>query len=134
MIMSCKSCGQPLSNPLRQLSEMPVPQLAEPDGIRHLPTIPVGACAVDPNPAFWQDGIAATTTDCLVINPADSVGVVSTEDPHRNSGCCGHDGLGGPNLLCQGCQGEVATLLDDCWTAVEVRFEPDSATVEPAQV
>jgi len=42
-----------------------------------------------------------------------------------DNGCCGSDGLDGPNRSCV-CGRVVATEWSDCWTRVEVRFEPDA--------
>lgn len=132
VIMVCVSCGKTLTNALRQLEEMPRPTHAQPEDERYLPTIPLGAWASDPDPIGWRDGLPTSTPGCLVINPADAIGVLSSEDPLRNSGCCGHDGLDGPNLLCRGCSSEVATLRDDCWSVSEVRFEPAAVAIRPS--
>jgi hypothetical protein len=40
----------------------------------------------------------------------------------RLNGCCGLDGLDGPNQLCA-CGAEVATEKSDCWMAHALIFE-----------
>lgn len=130
--MVCGSCGNTLTNALSQLDEMPSPTHAQPGDERYLPTIPIGAWATDPDPIGWRQGLPTSTLGCPVINPADAIGVLPSEDPLRNSGCCGHDGLDGPNLLCRGCRSEVATLRNDCWTVLEVRFEPAAVVIRPS--
>jgi hypothetical protein len=50
----------------------------------------------------------------VLVNLADLVGTKHHTDAHRLNGCCGHDGLDGPNVTCE--QGhEVATEKSDCW-------------------
>jgi hypothetical protein len=132
VIVVCGLCGNVLTNAVRQLDQMPAPTRAGHEDERYLPTIPVGAWAADPEPIGRRDGRPTSTLGCLVINPADAIGVLSSGDPRRNSGCCGHDGLDGPNLLCRGCRSEVATLRDDCWSEVEIRFEPAAVAIRPA--
>jgi len=129
VIIVCGSCGHTLTIALRQLDVIPKPQRAQPEDERYLPTIPDGAWASDPDPIGWRDELPTSTLGCLVINPEDAIGVLSSDDPMRNSGFCGHDGLDGPNLLCGGCRSEVATLRDDCWTRLEVRFEPSAVAI-----
>lgn len=128
----CGSCGNTLSRALSQLDVIPNPRRAQPEDERFLPTIPEGAWARDPEPIGWQGQLPTSTLGCLVINPADAIGLLSSDDPVRNSGCCGHDGLDGPNLLCRSCRNEVATLRDDCWSLLEVRFEPSAVQIGPS--
>ena len=42
-----------------------------------------------------------------------------------DNGCCGSDGMDGPNRACA-CGAVVATEWSDCWTQAEVRFLPDA--------
>lgn len=127
----CGSCGNPLTNALSQLDVIPEPRRAQPEDERFLPTIPGGSWARDPDPIGWRGQLPTSTLGRLVINPVDAIGVISSDDPMRNSGCCGHDGLDGPNLLCGGCRKEVATLRDDCWSLLELRFEPSAVQIGP---
>lgn len=43
-------------------------------------------------------------------------------------GCCGPDGMDGPNLSCQ-CGNVLGTEWGDCWTMAEVRFSPSAVSV-----
>jgi hypothetical protein len=131
-VITCTSCGVVLTRPLERLPAMPEPTQASPWDVGYLPTVREGAWAVDPDPVAWRGDVPTSTRGCFVVNPADAVGTMPSDDPTRNNGCCRHDGLDGPNLLCSGCRREVATLRDDCWSPVEVRFEPAAATAEAA--
>ena len=123
LAVECAACGARLAGPLVRLDAMPVPR-AHDDGIGYDPTMPRGHAAVDPRPrATYPDGRPASSLGCLVIHPADAPDLGVHPDWVRSSGCCGNDGLDGPNRVCPGCGAEVATLVDDCWTRVELRFE-----------
>jgi len=50
-----------------------------------------------------------------------------TADNRRLNGCCGLDGLDGPNLQCDGCGNYVAVKMTDCWESHCIVFE-ESAT------
>jgi len=126
LMIRCRDCGGTLTPALTPLDEMPAPIQLE-DGVGYEPTVPTGYMAVDPDPVSnYQHGGAAErgTSGCIVVNPADARLLVGHPDLRRSNGCCGHDGLDGPNRTCPSCGAEVATLRDDCWSRVEVRFEP----------
>lgn len=90
------------------------------------PTMPRGKWALDPDPLFTKaDGTALGDYDCPVLNPEDLLGdLIDHTDAERLNGCCGRDGLDGPNVLCPGCMNEIATVSDDCWTYHEARLVP----------
>ena len=122
----CRDCGTSLTPALAQLDAMPSPVQLD-DGVGYEPTVPSGFMAVDPHPvSTYQKGGAAKagTVGCVVVNPDDARRLLRHLEPGRNNGCCGHDGLDGPNRVCPSCGAEVATLRDDCWSRVETRFEP----------
>jgi hypothetical protein len=50
----------------------------------------------------------------LVVNLHDLVGTKRHPDFRRLNGCCGLDGLDGPNLVCPNGH-EVGTEQSDCW-------------------
>jgi hypothetical protein len=51
------------------------------------------------------------------VNRADLTEAVRlTKKRGRLNGCCGLDGVDGPNQLCS-CGAEIGTLKTDCWTA-----------------
>jgi hypothetical protein len=53
----------------------------------------------------------------LWLNPLDILPIiVATKNLKRLNGCCGWDGMDGPNQVCQ-CGSEVGTLQNDCWTS-----------------
>lgn len=60
----------------------------------------------------------------ISINPQDLIEDATTACGLRN-GCCGPDGMDGPNLACL-CGQTVATEWGDCWTQAEIRFLPDA--------
>jgi hypothetical protein len=62
----------------------------------------------------------------FVLAPRDVVRTVAMRDPARRVGCCGPDGMEGPNLECARCGAQVATEVADCWTWQEVRLYPDA--------
>jgi len=129
-IFTCATCGRALTREVTQLAELPVAK--QTDEISYEPTLAVGTWAIDPEPRLrTADGEPASTSGCLVINPEDARDLKPHPEPRRSSGCCGHDGLDGPNCICPGCGAAVATLSDDCWTLVELRFEPDAVRVIP---
>ena len=133
VVVACRACGEALSRVVEELAEMPAAERLD-DGIGYAPTVPLGNLAIDPGPVgVRQDGRPTSTLGCVVINPEDALALVTHPDPRRNSGCCGHDGLDGPNQLCPNCHAEVATLRDDCWSLVEVRFEPSAVLLTPAR-
>ena len=126
LMIRCRECGEALTPALTALHEVPAPLQAE-DGVGYEPTVPPGYVAVDPDPvSSYQTGgsMERGSFGCLVVNPADARGLVRHPDHRRSNGCCGPDGLDGPNRTCASCGVEVATLRDDCWSRVEVRFEP----------
>ena len=105
---------------------MPEPQHFD-DGVGYEPTLAVGAWAIDPAPpAMYPNGAPAGPLGCFVINPADGLELEPHPEGKRNGGCCAHDGLDGTNRRCASCHAEVATLRDDCWSYVELRFEPSA--------
>jgi hypothetical protein len=131
-IFTCANCGRGLTQKLSQLAELPVAKQI--DEISYEPTLAVGTWAIDPESRLLTaEGAPASTSGCLVINPADAPDLKPHPEPRRNSGCCGHDGLDGPNRICPDCNAAVATLSDDCWTLVELRFEPDAVRVVTAE-
>ena len=124
---ACASCGQALTKPVETLPSLP--ERVEDDFPGFQPTVPPGSWALDPDPMFWDSaGRPTTTKGCAVLNATDMLDLTPHPDLRRNSGCCGHDGLDGPNVVCPSCGNEVATLRDDCWSYVEVRLEPASVT------
>ena len=63
----------------------------------------------------------------LAVNPEDVVPDALLSAGIDN-GCCGSDGMDGPNRRCI-CGAIVATETNDCWTYAEVRFEPGTTVL-----
>lgn len=61
------------------------------------------------------------------INPADLC-EGALKPSGIDNGCCGSDGLDGPNRSCA-CGQVLGTQWSDCWTQAEVRFEPDRVAI-----
>ncbi len=101
------------------------------DGLGYEPTLPVGTWAVDPGPVAWRQDGPISQPGLSRDQPRRRLELEPHPEPSRNSGCCGHDGLDGPNRLCPSCHAEVATLRDDCWSLVELRFEPSAVDAIP---
>lgn len=69
-------------------------------------------------------------TGSYIVHPEDVVHTQLTTDSKRCSGCCGLDGLDGPNLQCEACGIYVATKKTDCWMPHCVVFEPTEALAQ----
>lgn len=82
--------------------------------------MPRGSCAISPH------------TGVFILTPDDVSGVVRHPDRGRRNGCCGLDGLDGPNLVRSACGAEVATQQSDCWSQQLIALIPDAVTVTVA--
>ncbi|MCF1597523.1 hypothetical protein [Streptomyces muensis] len=159
VLLLCTSCGHRLTEPLRRLPELPERPAyvgrKNPDGTRHAPsTVPRGTYAVDPEPSgapyvpqpdydVWlrtegshayngEQLVPAGPRDTLVVHPQDTLGRLSRRPGLRDHGCCGLPGMEGPNQLCGGCGGAVATELSECYGPYETHFLPDAVRAESA--
>lgn len=130
-VFVCAKCSAALTRSVEQLAVLPDRVEAVFPGYE--PTVPPGSWAVDlKSIAVAESGEPLDSLDCVVLNSEDLLSLPSHPDRRRSSGCCGHDGLDGPNLICPECGNEVATLRDDCWTYVEVRLEPTQTVATEA--
>jgi len=102
----CVKCGIPLTDALRELPEDI--DLCDNDGE---PLVPQGFYSYD-------DGK-------VVINVRDRLNVRRVKDDYRLQGCCGMDGMDGPNTECINGH-EVGTEVSDCWVPHALTFEPDA--------
>lgn len=116
-LILCAACGRRLAGAVVRRRDLPEPRRRDADGYDYRPTMAQGEYAVDPLPGSdtGERARSASIGD-LVVNPADTSSLAEHPDASRQAGCCGHDGLGGPNRICAPCGAEVATLRDDCWT------------------
>ena len=69
--------------------------------------MPEGVFAVNSH-EYWS------ASGRFVVNLADLVGTKHHSERSRRNGCCGLDGLDGPNLICVNGH-EVGTEKSDCW-------------------
>jgi hypothetical protein len=89
VIVCCRACGRSLTAELEEVASPRVQN--ETDGQDH---IPLGAFCV-------SDGSFFTGSDGqIIVNVDVAEGLVKHSDAKRWTGCCGSDGLNGPNLLC----------------------------------
>jgi hypothetical protein len=70
-----------------------------------------------------------------VFSPAGAVSANPQDIVRENvrsagidNGCCGSDGMDGPNRACL-CGAILGTEWSDCWTQAEVRFNPDAILI-----
>lgn len=106
-VFRCRRCRTELTRPAR---EVPLPA---PDD--HRPPEDTGAGL--PLPPRVPAGTYAATESGFVLHPGDVRGLTPIHGRGRRNGCCGMDGLDGPNLACGGCGADVATERNDCWCA-----------------
>ncbi|MFJ1704714.1 hypothetical protein [Kitasatospora sp. NPDC088346] len=101
---SCANCRQPLTGELTQARL--APNAERRPGRRAAPLRAVR-------------GSYLTSADggSVILHPEDVRGTAPHPDDGRRNGCCGLDGLDGPNLVCAGCGADIATEQSDCWTA-----------------
>jgi hypothetical protein len=117
-VFSCGNCRRSLSADLREVP-LPPPVTEEEPGIdRFLPPwLPRGAYAANPD------------TDEFALHPDDVCAMSTHPDLRRCGGCCGLDGVDGPNLVCDNCGAEVATRYSDCWSQQYIGLVPQAVTV-----
>jgi len=135
----CAECGAQVTAAVRKMplpEDAPAPYQME-DGRDCPPRVPPGNYAVDPEPsgAPWVPspdgagyGVPGGPRNAIVLAPADVRGLRRVADRGRLNGCCGLDGLDGPNLACAGCGSELATESSDCWTRQQVALVPHAVT------
>ena len=99
----CLGCGARLSEELR------VADLSERNTEDRMPYVPRGA-TVQEDDTFFHQHVGE-----YVVNVDDAIHTWLTEAGNRLNGCCGLDGMDGPNLLCDQCGAEVAIKKTDCW-------------------
>jgi len=124
----CNACGRPLTRDCRWGA------LVEHDEevVDRAPAVPVGAVIRLPeeisSPIFQHGQMIGLH----VFSPAGAIAAHPDDVPPDalvshgpDNGCCGSDGLDGPNRACV-CGAVVATEWSDCWTQAEVRFLPEA--------
>ena len=112
MYVVCKQCSIRLSNDLVQILAS---ERNEVNGADFLP----------PGKVIQEDGTwFRERSGDYIVNLGDVMNVRLTADFHRLNGCCGLDGLDGPNLQCENCGNYVATKKTDCWQPHCIVFDP----------
>jgi len=130
----CRSCGRQLTQSCEWVSE---PAYDRKSADRK-PPVPKGVLIglnADDVVDMVQGGEVVgqrvhSRAGALAANPEDLL----TDVLHStgiDNGCCGSDGIDGPNRACT-CGAVVATEWSDCWTQAEVRFLPDAVALVDA--
>ena len=124
----CRSCGRHLTGPCQWGIEGNYDHTC----VDRMPAVPKGLLirlsvedAVDATLAngtverkvYSEAGAVAANPEDIIKDGLDRAGI--------DNGCCGSDGIDGPNRACV-CGSMVATQWSDCWTQAEVRFLPQA--------
>ncbi|MES2775341.1 MAG: hypothetical protein V4722_14295 [Bacteroidota bacterium] len=112
MIIYCKKCGLPLTKNLEHYTGT---SFGEAD---RQPFIQPGFYTISDGDYFTQ------SEGKTIINAEDLINVMNHTDKSRLIGCCGLDGLDGPNKICKNGH-EVATEKSDCWMPRAIIFEEE---------
>jgi hypothetical protein len=119
MYFICRQCSARLSSDLEQV---PLSVRNEQMGADFLPR---GKVMLEDGSYFLgRAGI-------FIAHVEDAANVRLTDDPRRLNGCCGLDGVDGPNLQCQSCGSYIATKMTDCWQPHCVIFDPIATEMIP---
>jgi hypothetical protein len=146
VVFRCKRCSNPLTVPVTEVSLPAADDVRRPyemdDGGECPPRMGAGTFAYDPEPSRFSWRIDKERGDrvrvpggpvrSIVLSPGDVRGTRPIKGKGRRNGCCGPDGLDGPNLACTRCGAEVAIESADCWTWQDVVLDP--RLVEEVQV
>lgn len=120
--LTCRACGRELSVPLTAIEVSADPHVPVEDGGEVIPT----GCAWWAQPGFAE--LHAVRGGDLMCRRADLPVAVLGK---ASFGCCGPDGLDGPNLECP-CGVAFATEMGDCWQPHVVAVDPDRVERVPA--
>lgn len=128
--LSCAACGRRLTRDCR----MGALEEFNADAQDRTPSVPAGimvrldgdllekghGCIGGAGPKSSPSGAISTHPDDVIRAAVVASG--------KYYGCCGADGLDGPNLSCT-CGAVLATEWSDCWTQAEIRFLPDAVSL-----
>jgi len=115
MQLRCAQCNVPVTSELRHLSDLSQITLEDQKEL-----IPSGwyVTAEEIRHLYPSDTIVG---DEFILSLRD---LVSAHPAGIRNGCCGADGLDGPNLFCP--EGHpIATEVSDCWTAHFIHCQRD---------
>lgn len=131
MRLACKTCGSSLT----QDGQWGALADRDPNPGDEEPTVAMGLFVpVDEqrNPVWIRDKgwgeVLVSPSGAIAVHPA-MIRPGALVPSGVNGGCCGSDGLFGPNRSCT-CGKVVATEWSDCWTHAEVLFLSDATTVD----
>ncbi len=111
MRVKCKYCDIDLTDDLKEVQTS-----------GHLKEVD-GEDFINRGQFFVSDGLYYTGTEKqIIINKDDLKNAKNHSDPSRLNGCCGLDGLDGPNKICVNGH-EIGTEKSDCWIAHSVIFD-----------
>ncbi|WP_224282312.1 hypothetical protein [Streptomyces sp. LS1784] len=117
-IFHCANCQQPLTGEVQPGESLRGPERPPGNEIAS-PRMALGTFKVNFDASL------------LILHPDDLPGTALHSDPRRLTGCCGPAGQDGPNLVCSGCDAEVATKECDCWTDNLVALIAATVVEEP---
>lgn len=128
----CKRCSRALTRECRWGGPDDYNRLAEVE----VAAVTVGTMVVledeDRGVVTGPGGVVGTKlyspAGAIAINPDDLV-PGTLRSAGLDNGCCGSDGLDGPNRACV-CGLTVATQWSDCWTQAEIRLLPNAVVVQ----
>lgn len=116
----CKQCGVELTDWLYELTS-PFMHF-ETENEDHLPA---GFTSLSDGEYFTH------SEGRFLINAKDLRNFDYHPEPGRHIGCCGRDGLEGPNLICKNGH-EIGTEVSDCWLAHAIILLPEKVRIESA--
>ncbi|WP_332897941.1 hypothetical protein [Haladaptatus sp. CMSO5] len=119
----CASCGSRLTTAVETLTDTArlfdrdTASFDETAGTAYLPEGVYFVATETTNPREYDVGN-------FIVNIQSAPGTVMSNNHSRTAGCCGLDGLDGPNVVCENGH-EVGTQRSDCWTLHYVAFHPE---------
>jgi hypothetical protein len=116
IVFACAECGLELTHPVELL---PDPTRASDE---------MGKARVSKG-SYLIEELGAAQLDWFVLHPSDAVHTTLTKDLHRLNGCCGLDGQGGKNTLCDNGH-EIGTEFSDCWRSQGLYLDPKSVVLK----
>lgn len=132
----CRRCDATLTQPLQE-SEVQYPAGGEPGedlltrgqwarSDTPLQIFASGNAYAQAAPSHYAPTISVCIADVLAgaqTSQSESI------PPRAIGGCCGLDGLDGPNQACTACGSLVGTLRSDCWCVHEMRYFDEQVTL-----
>ncbi len=127
MKVYCKICGVPLTG---ELKEYPGKVNARPgDEKCFINKGQYQVCDGSWGYTLFSSGLCEEEKGCIVIHVEDLINAMDLTNTARLSGCCGMDGLVGPNKLCINGH-EIATEHSDCWQPWAVVFKKEAVLIK----